>query len=82
VSRASIHAEENALLQCAIHSIEARGATLYTTASTCYDCFKRIAQVGIVRIVYAKPYDGGRMQGRDLAKLAEHAGIELVLFAT
>lgn len=74
----SIHAEENALLTCVAHGVTARGATLYTTASTCYDCFKRVAQAKVARIVYATAYVSARTGSADIPALAEMAGIELV----
>lgn len=73
----TIHAEHNAVLQCALHGVSPDGATLYTTASTCFDCFKMVAQVGIQRIVHAEIYDGARMHGVDLAALCSQHGIKL-----
>ena len=53
----TLHAEENALLQCAIDGISPVGATMYTTASSCWDCAKRVVRVGISRIVFGSAYD-------------------------
>jgi len=53
----TLHAEENALLQCALDGVSPRKGTVYTTASPCWDCSKRLVRVGISRIVYAAEYD-------------------------
>lgn len=74
----TIHAEENAILQCAIHGISAKGAHIYTTASPCYDCFKRIAQAGITRVYYVLSYDSGRMHGVSLPELVTQTGIAMI----
>lgn len=55
----TIHAEENAIVTAAKFGIKLDGGTLYTTASTCYNCLKRVCQVGIKRIVYGAEYIGG-----------------------
>lgn len=53
----TIHAERNALHQCALDGTSPTGATLYVTASPCYDCAKDLVRVGIVRVVYSEPYE-------------------------
>lgn len=53
----TIHAERNALHQCALDGTSPAGATLYVTASPCYDCAKDLVRVGIVRVVYSEPYE-------------------------
>ncbi len=53
---ATIHAEANAILQAARNGIRIDGATIYTTASPCWNCFKLCANGGIVRIVYGEFY--------------------------
>ncbi|MGZ3480084.1 MAG: deoxycytidylate deaminase, partial [Myxococcaceae bacterium] len=49
---ATVHAEANAILQAAKNGVRIDGATLYTTASPCWPCFKLVANSGCVRIVY------------------------------
>jgi len=46
-----IHAEQNAIIQAALHGSSTRGATLYATANPCSSCAKIIANAGIVRVV-------------------------------
>lgn len=58
---ATMHAEANAVVLAARHGIRIDGATLYTTASPCWPCFKVLANAGIVRIVYAEFYRDRRV---------------------
>lgn len=68
----TLHAEDNVMLQCAREGVSTEGATLYATTAPCYQCMKRLASAGIVRIVYATAY-GDTERVRALA--AQH-GIE------
>ncbi len=70
---ATVHAEANAIIQAAKNGVAIEGATIYTTASPCWPCFKLIANSGIRRIYYGEFY-------RDQRSLAvsREAGIELV----
>lgn len=74
----TIHAEENAILQAAVMGISLKDATIYTTASPCYDCLKRICQVGIWRVIYAAPYTSARSSGLSVVELAHKSGIEMI----
>ncbi len=67
-----LHAEMNALLQCAQYGVRSQGATLYCTSYPCSLCAKMLINAGIVRIVTDGDYPD------DLAKemLAE-AGIQV-----
>jgi dCMP deaminase len=58
---ATIHAEANAILQAARNGIRIDGATLYTTASPCWSCFKLSANAGIAAIVYDEFYRDERI---------------------
>jgi dCMP deaminase len=72
----TIHAEKNAIITAARHGVRLEGSTLYTTASTCRDCFMAVLQVGIKRIVYGAVYVGGKQI--DINDLASKYGIEVV----
>ena len=52
----TVHAELNALLQCAFHGAASRGTVLFTTAFPCLDCAKALVQAGVERVVYRDPY--------------------------
>ena len=43
---ATIHAEANAIIQAAKNGVMIDGATIYVTASPCWNCFKQIANAG------------------------------------
>lgn len=52
----TIHAEMNALIQCATSTQNCEGATLYVTHFPCPICMKLLLQAGIKRIVYLNDY--------------------------
>jgi deoxycytidylate deaminase len=55
----ALHAEENALPQVArIGGIAVQRGTIYTTASPCELCTKKIYQTGIRSIIYTEVYPG------------------------
>jgi dCMP deaminase len=58
---ATIHAEANAILQAARNGVAIDGATIYTTASPCWPCFKLIANAGLGRIVFGEFYRDERI---------------------
>jgi len=51
-----LHAEQNAIIQAALHGISIRGATLYATDHPCSLCGKMLVNAGIVEIVTDKDY--------------------------
>lgn len=52
----TIHAEMNALLQCARFGISTDGAEIYVTDCPCLQCTKSLLQAGITRINYIRNY--------------------------
>ena len=52
----TIHAEMNAILQCAIFGVPTEGAEIYVTHFPCLNCTKAIIQSGIKTIYYAEDY--------------------------
>ncbi|HET7615778.1 MAG TPA: ComE operon protein 2 [Bacillales bacterium] len=52
----TIHAEMNAILQCAKFGVSTAGAELYVTHFPCLQCCKSIIQSGIKFLYYAKDY--------------------------
>jgi dCMP deaminase len=52
----TIHAEVNALLQCAKFGVPTEGSEIYVTHFPCVHCSKAIIQAGIKQIYYAKDY--------------------------
>jgi dCMP deaminase len=53
---ATVHAEANAIIQAACNGVSINGATIYVTASPCWNCFKMLANARIYRIVYGEFY--------------------------
>ena len=51
-----IHAEQNAVIQAAVHGVSVDGGTLYCTHQPCVVCTKILINAGIRRIVFANPY--------------------------
>ena len=70
---ATIHAEANAIIQAARNGVTIEGADIYVTASPCWNCFKQIANAGVVRISYGEFYRDTRT-----FDIAAKVGIELV----
>lgn len=59
-----VHAEQNAIIQCALHGVSSRDATLYVTHSPCTICAKMLINAGISRVVVKRKYpdeDGVQM---------------------
>lgn len=52
----TIHAEMNALLQCAKFGVKTEGAVIYVTHFPCIHCCKSIIQAGIKGVYYAEDY--------------------------
>jgi len=70
---ATVHAEANAILQAAKNGVRIDGATLYTTASPCWPCFKMVANSGCRRIVFGEFYRDPR-----IFEVASQLKLELV----
>ncbi len=69
----ALHAEQNAIIQAAVHGVAIKGATLYATNQPCIICSKMVINAGIVKVVY----DSGYPDTMSLEFLSE-AGIEIV----
>jgi len=51
-----LHAEQNALLQAALHGASVKNATLYSTTQPCIICAKMIINAGIKEVIIAGKY--------------------------
>ena len=71
----TLHAEQNAIIQGALHGVDISGSTLYVTHQPCLVCAKMIINAGIQRVVYAGHYPDEIAVG-----FLEEAGVELVRF--
>lgn len=68
----TIHAEMNAILQCAKFGVSTSGAELYVTHFPCLQCCKAIIQSGIKAVYYATDYKNQPYA----VELYESAGVE------
>lgn len=55
LSRA-VHAEQNAIVQAAIHGFSIKGAILYSTTQPCSICTKMLVQAGVREFVVSEGY--------------------------
>jgi dCMP deaminase len=51
-----LHAEQNAIIQAALHGVGVDGATLYCTNHPCVICAKMLINAGVVRLVIRDGY--------------------------
>lgn len=76
----TIHAEVNTLTQAAKHGISIDGATMYGTwGPPCWNCFKQIANAGIVKIVYSEPTKDEHHKKSLVEATASMLGIKILL---
>ncbi|MGI6367380.1 MAG: deoxycytidylate deaminase [Anaerolineae bacterium] len=52
----ALHAEQNAIIQAAVHGVSTEGAVIYVTHQPCFMCAKMIINAGIVRVIYGQGY--------------------------
>jgi len=68
-----VHAEQNAIIQAAVHGVALQDVTLYCTIQPCITCAKMLINANVTRIVYEGDYPD------ELAtEMLEAAGVELV----
>ncbi|MGC8851117.1 MAG: deoxycytidylate deaminase [Candidatus Micrarchaeia archaeon] len=72
----AVHAEQNAIIQCAVHGVSCQGATMYANASPCRICAKMIAQAGIKRLVFEGSYPD-----EEAFKVLKEAGVQVDEFS-
>jgi dCMP deaminase len=70
----AVHAEQNVIIQAAMHGVSIKGATIYCTHTPCILCAKMLVNVQIQRFV-----SFGRYADDAFLTLFEDAGIEYVI---
>ena len=70
-----LHAEQNVIIQAALHGVSSKGSILYCTHKPCSLCAKMIINAGILRIVYQNPYPDPLGD-----ELVSEAGLEVCIF--
>ena len=66
-----LHAEQNAIIQAALHGVSTKGATIYCTNHPCIICAKMIINSGIDSFVYKEKY-----QDELAREMLREAGVE------
>ncbi len=51
-----LHAEQNAIIQAAVHGVKIEGAALYCNYQPCVICVKMMINSGINKLVYSGGY--------------------------
>jgi dCMP deaminase len=69
----TLHAEQNALIQAALHGVGTVGATAYVTHQPCLTCAKMLINAGVRRVVYAGNYPDEHSR-----HFLNAAGVELI----
>ena len=72
--QATVHAEQNAITDCAKRGVSCENAQAYITHYPCINCFKVLAASGINKIFYYDDYKNDPC----VKELAEGAGVEIV----
>ena len=52
----ALHAEQNAVIQAAVHGVGLQGVTCYSTSQPCVTCAKLLINANVKRIVFAGDY--------------------------
>ena len=76
--QATVHAEQNAVADCAKRGVNCQGCTAYITHYPCLNCFKIMAAAGIKHIVYIDDYNNDPI----VSTLAEMASICITKYST
>jgi dCMP deaminase len=72
----ALHAEQNAIIQAAVHGVGLRGVTCYSTIQPCVTCAKMLINANVRRIVFAGEYPDPLAR-----QMLEEAGILLERWA-
>ena len=70
----TIHAEQNAILDCAKRGVSCNGTTAYITHYPCFNCIKFLAAAGIKEIKYINDYNNDTL----VSDIANIANIKLI----
>ncbi|MCX6028610.1 MAG: cytidine/deoxycytidylate deaminase family protein [Chloroflexi bacterium] len=68
----TLHAEQNAIIQAALHGVSVAGGTMYVTHQPCLTCAKMIINAGIRKVIYA-----GHYPDENAVAFLSQAGVEL-----
>ncbi len=71
-----LHAEQNAIIQAALHGVSINGAVIYVTTQPCSICTKMLINSGIKKFIYREPYKDPLSE-----EMILEAGIEIVIYS-
>lgn len=72
--QATLHAEQNALMDCAKRGVSCEGCTAYVTHYPCIICTRLLLAGGIKKINYLNDYKNDEL----VEKFTEHCNVEVV----
>ena len=70
-----LHAEQNAIIQAALHGVSIANANIYITHQPCSICTKMLINSGIKKYIFKDPYDDPLAM-----EMIKEAGIEIEIF--
>jgi deoxycytidylate deaminase len=73
----TIHSEMNALIQCGLDGVSPECASIYCTASPCWDCAKALIRAKIKCVYVSQPYDSRYGLSGKVSDLLFNAGIHV-----
>ena len=68
-----LHAEQNVIVQAAVHGVSIEGADIYCTHQPCLICAKLLVNCGVAAVYYESPYPDPMSEA-----MFEEAGITLM----
>lgn len=68
-----LHAEQNAIIQAALHGVSTKGAILYCTTLPCIICAKMLINSGVRKVIYLDGYSDALT-----GEMLHEVGLELV----
>ncbi|MDR5659721.1 cytidine/deoxycytidylate deaminase family protein [Serpentinicella sp. ANB-PHB4] len=69
-----LHAEQNAIIQAALHGASIKGAAMYVTHKPCVICAKMIVNAGINTLVFQGDYPDALSEN-----ILKEAGVEMII---
>ena len=72
----ALHAEQNAIIQAALHGVSIKDSSCYVTHQPCINCAKMLINAGIRKVVY-----GGNYPDENSLMFLNEAKVELVRLA-
>lgn len=68
----AVHAEQNAIIQAALHGISTEASTLYCTHQPCMLCAKMLINAGVIKVIYDNDYPD-----KEGLSILREAGVEV-----